>query len=251
MSQFPLIVKAVRSKKDWDRPWLIGDAALAECGAKGAAAMRLLALAAQELQALGFTDMKLSTLDYYRRISHYYKPDQRRRDCSWVVHRAARSPGMLDAIIARNGGPPKNEDEVQRLKEQIIAERGPIPRERKTPIRNVRSMPQLTREQMGRPSIEMASQQAEDMPDGWTNDMVYTMRHGQVQMQTVEQRQAAEDRHHFAMLKTALRMMTTWLPSTFERLQQSPQHRFDLVTQLKKIKTELDALLLRIDQDQP
>jgi hypothetical protein len=53
------------------------------------------------------------------------------------------------------------------------------------------------------------------------------------------------------MLKTALRMMTTWLPSTFERLQQSPQHRFDLVTQLKKIKTELDALLLRIDQDQP
>jgi hypothetical protein len=94
------------AKKAEQNLWAIGDALLAECGPPPSKRNRytLLREVAEYLLSEGGYRYDLKTLSELHSVAYAFPPAQRRRDVSWKVHKAARTPEFLDAIIA---GTPK------------------------------------------------------------------------------------------------------------------------------------------------
>src|SRR5208337_4301876 len=104
--KYPLMRAAARKHRD--AQWLLGDAALAECGApssngKNDGSLQKLKEAQEIIFKEEHFEITLNTLLRYREIAYKFPKDKRRNVC-WSHHCDAGSPEALDGVIAAVDG---------------------------------------------------------------------------------------------------------------------------------------------------
>jgi hypothetical protein len=101
--KFPLTLAAV--KKGESSLWDIGDALIKECGppsehGRRNGSLNKLEAASGYLRENGGYDYSVTTLSYMRTTAFNFQIAERQSGLSFAVHRAARTPERLEAIIA-------------------------------------------------------------------------------------------------------------------------------------------------------
>jgi hypothetical protein len=94
--------------------------------------------------------------------------------------------GLRDARVIREDAPDQEDDvkagkiAIRQLATKLRAKRSNKMNgaDREKQLLALPQMPQLSAEELGRPSAEEGDEQHPDMPAGWTNNLVHSLEHG-------------------------------------------------------------------------
>lgn len=136
--------------------------------------------------------------------------------------------------------------EKQQADPKVIKKSGARKRQRaknEAPVFVTKDLPQLTREEVGRPPAHLASQQHPDHPPGHTYDMVWIRENGSVHLRTQADAEQVKLRALFASLGIWLRNGEDNYSELAEKWQKlTARERLDFEKPLTKMVEELNSL---------